>query len=1003
MKKLVSAVLLTSGFLAFGDDVATLEAGLKSDIMTIVNQVNPIDSATGKRKYISFAFITDFHKCRRVEGDDAAANPVKTYWYGSAGVLTESEQSIRLLGSLATDAGLDAVIAGGDFATAPIIGDGTKVGLTEEEYTNEIWNVKAMFNQHVPSTIPLFAIDGNHERSYSLNGADMHMSDDAWAYVLTNFNTSASVAQAHNVDVTYHRDLAAAKLGDNATGAYTGNSYHIDLRRLVASGGNNVRIACVSMYDGAAGANPAYRAYDAAQFYDASGNLYDAALTPENTVIGMVAHGTEEKLGGTMARAAAGTLMNGFMNGYTNPKAHAGPWNLGVQGRAFFGLVAGHLHFTNTKEITDPYDNLVNGDNTTYASAVSVASAYGVNYPAKPNQHELGTEAAYHFSIFVVDTDSNKLREIRLGGWSTNPVTKEAPVVQLHDFNLRTHLAPSVQTPPVLGTVNVTPAVTNATISGAISSLGSGATACDVYLAYGTSANTLGAATKIAEGATASFSYVVSNLTAATTYYYSLSISNNAETVMGAVKSGNFTTGAEPVDPGPGPGPGPTPEPGEAIQPGETAAETRQTIQDAIDAAVPTQGTVTLGNGLFDIDAQLMVTGGVTLVGQGWESTTIRFAGTKAGSENRVANIDGGSILAHVTLTGGKVDNNEKSGGGAYLTDGTISWCCITNNYAKRSYGGGGVFISGTGTAKIDHTIIADNSAATAFLNGIGGGIGIRGRSGLRVEIDACLVYGNTAGASDRTSHGGGIAVTGVAAQDSFTTVIRNTTIANNSVVGAGLGGGLYIDQADTTLINCIVSGNTAEAAATAGDADVAYKDATVASAVGTKTVTCLFGGTLLFVDTANSDYHLAATSPAIEAGTDYAGLEKDLDGKYFSYLKPAIGCYEYGEYGPRPEDEWDIPGTDGGIKGLDDGHGGKIITFTAIARDGETVAVGFQAAEIGANVGASFGLVCKDNLEDTETFTLNATLTDIEGVLGELQATTSKSQLFIVGIGAAE
>ena len=1003
MKKLVSAVLLTSGLLAFGDDVATLEAGLKSDIMTIVNQVNPIDSATGKRKYISFAFITDFHKCRRVEGDDAAANPVKTYWYGSAGVLTESEQSIRLLGSLATDAGLDAVIAGGDFATAPIIGDGTKVGLTEEEYTNEIWNVKAMFNQHVPSTIPLFAIDGNHERSYSLNGADMHMSDDAWAYVLTNFNTSASVAQAHNVDVTYHRDLAAAKLGDNATGAYTGNSYHIDLRRLVASGGNNVRIACVSMYDGAAGANPAYRAYDAAQFYDASGNLYDAALTPENTVIGMVAHGTEEKLGGTMARAAAGTLMNGFMNGYTNPKAHAGPWNLGVQGKAFFGLVAGHLHFTNTKEITDPYDNLVNGDNTTYASAVSVASAYGVNYPAKPNQHELGTEAAYHFSIFVVDTDSNKLREIRLGGWSTNPVTKEAPVVQLHDFNLRTHLAPSVQTPPVLGTVNVTPAVTNATISGTISSLGSGATACDVYLALGASANTLGAATKIAEGATASFSYVVSNLTAATTYYYSLSISNNAETVMGAVKSGNFTTGAEPVDPGPGPGPGPTPEPGEAIQPGETAAETRQTIQDAIDAAVPTQGTVTLGNGLFDIDAQLMVTGGVTLVGQGWESTTIRFAGTKAGSENRVANIDGGSILAHVTLTGGKVDNNEKSGGGAYLTDGTISWCCITNNYAKRSYGGGGVFISGTGTAKIDHTIIADNSAATAFLNGIGGGIGIRGRSGLRVEIDACLVYGNTAGASDRTSHGGGIAVTGVAAQDSFTTVIRNTTVANNGVVGSGLGGGIYVAQADTTLINCIVSGNAAEATATAGDANVAYKDETIASAVGTKTTTCLFGGTPLFVNAANSDYHLAATSPAIEKGTDYAGLEKDLDGKYFSYLKPAIGCYEYGEYGPRPEDEWDIPGTDGGIKGLDDGHGGKIITFTAIARDGETVAVGFQAAEIGANVGASFGLVCKDNLEDTEAFTLNATLTDIEGVLGELQATTSKSQLFIVGIGAAE
>ena len=104
----------------------------------------------------------------------------------------------------------------------------------------------------------------------------------------------------------------------------------------------------------------------------------------------------------------------------------------------------------------------------------------------------------------------------------------------------------------------------------------------------------------------------------------------------------------------------------------------------------------------------------------------------------------------------------------------------------------------------------------------------------------------------------------------------------------------------------------------------------------------------------------------------------------------------------PRPDGEWDIPGTNGGIKGLDDGQGGKFIAFTAIAYEGGKVAVGFRAAEIGASVGASFGLVCKDNLDDTETFTLNATLTGIEGALGELQATTTESQLFIVGIGAA-
>ena len=55
----------------------------------------------------------------------------------------------------------------------------------------------------------------------------------------------------------------------------------------------------------------------------------------------------------------------------------------------------------------------------------------------------------------------------------------------------------------------------------------------------------------------------------------------------------------------------PEPQPGEGIQPGETPYETRQTIQDAIDAAAPTHGTVTLGAGQFDIEAQLMVTGGV--------------------------------------------------------------------------------------------------------------------------------------------------------------------------------------------------------------------------------------------------------------------------------------------------------------------------------------------------------------------------------------------------------
>lgn len=1009
-KHTILAAMAVLAGAASGDDVAVLEGKLKADILDIVDQVNPVDPATGARKFISFAFITDFHKCKRVEGDDAATDPVKTYWYGSAGVLTESEQSIRLLGSLATDAELDAVIAGGDFATAPIIGDGTKVGLTEEEYTNEIWNVKAMFDRHLPAAVPLFTIDGNHERSYSLNGASMHMSDAAWAYVQTNFNTSAAVAHARNVDVTYHRDLAAAKLGDNETGRFTGNSFHLDFRRLLASGGNNVRIACVSMYDGATGANPAYRAYDAGQFYDAAGNLLDSDLTPGNTVMGMVAHGTEEKLDGTMARAAAGTLMNGFMNGYSNPKAHTGPWNLGVQGKAFFGLVAGHLHFTNTKEITDPYDNLVNGDNTVRASAVSVASAYGVNYPAKTNQHELGTEAAYHFSIFVVDTDSNKLREIRLGGWSTNPVTHESPVVQLHDFNLRTHLEPS--SGPVLGPVTVDPGVTNATVSGTISSPGTGATACDVYLAWGTDATDLPPPTRIAEGATASFGYTISDLTAETVFYYTLTVSNNAAAPMGAAKAGTFETRAAPV------------VPDDAILPGETPAETRQTIQDAIDAAAARSpaGTVTLGEGLFDIDAKLSVTGGVTLVGQGRERTILRYAGRKW-AEGRVADIADGSVVGYVTLTGGKVDDNDKSGGGAFVTEGTISWCCVSNNVAIRSEGGGGIFVYRENDlpakVRIDHTIVAGNAAGTNFLAGVGGGIGIRGRTGLQVEIDSCLVCGNVSGKAGGAlaSHGGGIAVVGVDASDRFSTIIRNTTVAGNRAVGsAALGGGIYIGQPDTALVNCLFADNAADA----GDGNVAFTDGTVASAVAAKTSNCLFangtaafgedtvavadGDPVGFVDGANGDYHLLETSPAVEKGATYDEIEKDLDDKYYFWATPSIGCYEHGEGGaPRPKN-WDVPGPNGGgIKGFDDGNGGSYVTFTSIERSGGTVAVGFAAAKISASVGDAYALLCKESLADTATFALSATITEAGDALATLEAATDRPTLFAVGIATAE
>ena len=112
VKRILSAALAALSAVASASDpdpVAALEGDLRAAILEKVDEANPIDPATGARKYVSFGFIADIHKCRRVPGDDAAKNPVTDYWYGSAGVLTEPEPSIRLLGSVAKDTGLDAV------------------------------------------------------------------------------------------------------------------------------------------------------------------------------------------------------------------------------------------------------------------------------------------------------------------------------------------------------------------------------------------------------------------------------------------------------------------------------------------------------------------------------------------------------------------------------------------------------------------------------------------------------------------------------------------------------------------------------------------------------------------------------------------------------------------------------------------------------------------------------------------------------------------------------
>ena len=335
------------------------------------------------------------------------------------------------------------------------------------------------------------------------------------------------------------------------------------------------------------------------------------------------------------------------------------------------------------------------------------------------------------------------------------------------------------------------------------------------------------------------------------------------------------------------------------VQPAGTPAATRQTIQDAIDAAAAQSPA-----GTFEIDAQLMVTNGVTLVGQGWDITIIKQTAT--GNDKRCATVDGNATLQRVTLTGGCINGNNASGAGVNIKDGTVSWCRIHNNTAGVSsgsslYGGGVGFYQGKG--QVDHSIIESNlvNSTTA----LGGGVGIYQPSG-PITIDTCLVVGNAAtGKTAANGKGGGVYIEYMYRYSDM--VIRNSTITGNSASGTTLGGGLYVtgdsdsSGTHTILMNDIMVGNTS--AGVANDAVLSKTDKTSYCLFGLQDEvvgTSCFSGNPAFSNVANGDYRLSAGSPAIGTGTTYAGLDVDLDNVAFAD-PPAVGCYEYADRAADP------------------------------------------------------------------------------------------------------
>jgi predicted outer membrane repeat protein len=206
--------------------------------------------------------------------------------------------------------------------------------------------------------------------------------------------------------------------------------------------------------------------------------------------------------------------------------------------------------------------------------------------------------------------------------------------------------------------------------------------------------------------------------------------------------------------------------------------------------------------------------------------------------------------------------NSANDGGGIYM-DGvcnpTITNCLFTGDTASSF--GGAIFLL-WGNLEITNCRFTSNSASVA------GGAIIMFWGGSPV-ITNCLFAGNTSAA------GGAIWIV----QDTWP-VITNSTFTGNSdtssnhgdAIGQGMPGGLL------TINNCILWGDTGSGwEITAAPVSVTYSNVQ-----GGYTGTGNIDADPLFVNAAGSDFHLQATSPCIDTGSNAdvpGGITVDFEG----------------------------------------------------------------------------------------------------------------------------
>lgn len=311
---------------------------------------------------------------------------------------------------------------------------------------------------------------------------------------------------------------------------------------------------------------------------------------------------------------------------------------------------------------------------------------------------------------------------------------------------------------------------------------------------------------------------------------------------------------------------------------------------------------VTISNGSFAVNAEVVLTQAVHVAGVAGRDTTVlsRYA-----SQSRVFNLghsnaivsgvtirDGFAPGAGLYLTAGTVSNcvirNNQTfytaycgpcqGGGIYMTGGTVDQCLVTSNLTYHSLGavayGGGIYASG-GT--IRRSVITGNTATNGpyGAEAHGGGIYMAGAGAV---VEDCLIYTNRS--QGPGGYGGGVeAVNGT---------VRNCTVSFNSA--ATQDGG--IRHTGGAVENCIVWYNSSPGGSPdySGSTAIYSCAPELVAGEGNLNLAPVFVG-------APTNFRIQLTSPCVDTGTNRAWMTgaTDLDDSArIQNSRVDMGAYEY-------------------------------------------------------------------------------------------------------------